>query len=81
MPENERKDFTTIGDVEIDGVLYEHVSLYVQSPTYPGVESVAYSFLAVVPMTSRDVLWRVAYDDGITPSQHEPPGRMTFKVS
>jgi hypothetical protein len=72
------KDFTTIGNVEIDSVPYEHVSIDVDSPTYPGVERVAYSFVAFVPKDSRDVLWRVAYDDGITPSQTEPSGRLTF---
>ncbi len=71
----------TIANVEVDGKRYWHVSVDLGFPTYPGVERMAHSFIALVPVPYEgDMLWRIGYDDGIEPPADAPPARMRFRV-
>lgn len=77
----EHQGLKIIGPATIDGKRYWHVSAHVTSPTYPGIENLAHSFIALVPADSKaDVLWRVGCDDGVNPPQNEPEGRLPFHV-
>lgn len=78
----ENQGFRLIGPDWLDEARYWNVSVDVSTPTYPGIEHLAHSFEVIVPVNSEHAfLWRVGYDDGITPPQHEPPGRFRFRLA
>lgn len=64
----------------IDGQSYRHFRFDCPSPVYPEIETIVHTFSVVAHHESEEdeLLWRVAYDDGITPEQNESYGRLAF---
>jgi hypothetical protein len=70
-----------IANVRIGTKPYWHVSADIPFPTYPGVERLALTFQAILPLPYKgDLLWRIGYDDGIQPPASEPEGRLRFNL-
>jgi hypothetical protein len=70
-----------IKNEEIDKRRYWHATVDLSSPSYPGVSYIAHTFRVVSPLPyDGEMLWRIGYDDGITPAAELPPARMRFMI-
>ncbi|HEY5095889.1 MAG TPA: hypothetical protein VII69_12310, partial [Candidatus Eremiobacteraceae bacterium] len=70
------KYIANVGDES--GKRYWHMAYDVPFPIYPGAPPRIvnrFTLWAAVPTTDF-ILWRITYDDGITPPQKLPPGRL-----
>ena len=72
---------TVVANVPIGTERFERVTADIPAPTYPSIERLALSFTAILPVDfDGHLLWRVVWDDGVSPPLSEPEGRLWFQT-